>query len=99
MVKIYPVSIEPRKCHGFPLSVLCKILLHGMVSQDSGDSYVIYIAVANIMVRKCIINGGTATPYACVSWPGVLAIPLWSLQSLYCFKLILTKTKVLPRYK
>ena len=53
-----------------------RYLLYGMVYQDNEDRYVIYIAVANMMAGKRIISGGTATPNACVSWPGFLVIPL-----------------------
>ena len=35
----------------------------------SGNGYVIFIGVVNMMVRKCMINGRTVTPNACLSWP------------------------------
>ena len=35
----------------------------------SGDGYVIFIGVVNMMARKCMINGRTVTPNTCFSWP------------------------------
>ena len=42
----------------------------------SGDGYVIFTGVVNMMARKCTINGRTVTPNACLSWPNFLALPL-----------------------
>ena len=48
-------------------------ILDGIPSKN-GD--VMFIGIASMMARKCMINWGTVTPNACLSWPDFLALPL-----------------------
>ena len=43
----------------------------------SENGYVIFIGVVNMMACKCLINGGTVTPNACLSWLDFLPLPLF----------------------
>lgn len=40
--------------------------------------YVLFTGVVNVMACKCLINGGTVTPIACLSWLDFLALPLFN---------------------